>query len=303
MPRHRRRTLPIILLAVLVLAAYLLHRSHYDARLYYWIQMQQHAENWQGRSVWVNDYRATIQAKPVEGVADNLSGLTYDPHRQILWAVTNSPTDLLALSLSGDVLAVYPLDGFHDVEAVTVLDENRLVVVEERKQSLVIVTIPEQVGPLSREAHPHLTLRLFSSDNNEFEGVTYDPANDRLYLVKERRPLRLYSITGLARSLAGDFTLDIEDITEPLRHRIFATDLSSVAFDPRNGHLILLSDESKLLIELSESGEFVSFASLARGFSGLARGVPQAEGLTLDDQGHLYLVSEPNLFYRFEKQP
>ena len=34
---------------------------------------------------------------------------------------------------------------------------------------------------------------------------------------------------------------------------------------------------------------------------GLKRGVPQAEGLAIDDQGVLYLVSEPNLFYRFAK--
>jgi uncharacterized protein YjiK len=33
----------------------------------------------------------------------------------------------------------------------------------------------------------------------------------------------------------------------------------------------------------------------------LKESVGQAEGLTRDDAGNLYVVSEPNLFYRFRK--
>ena len=46
----------------------------------------------------------------------------------------------------------------------------------------------------------------------------------------------------------------------------------------------------------------VSFRSLWSGFAGLERSVPQAEGMTFDAQGNLYLVSEPNLFYAFEHE-
>ncbi|MDF5996854.1 SdiA-regulated domain-containing protein [Pseudomonas aeruginosa] len=59
---------------------------------------------------------------------------------------------------------------------------------------------------------------------------------------------------------------------------MFATDLSSVVFDQQSGHLILLSDESKLLIEMTDEGKVVSFRSLARGCAGLPVQAP-AEGV------------------------
>ncbi|MBC3925309.1 SdiA-regulated domain-containing protein, partial [Pseudomonas lurida] len=37
------------------------------------------------------------------------------------------------------------------------------------------------------------------------------------------------------------------------------------------------------------------------GRHGLTKRVPQAEGIAMDDEGTLYLVSEPNLFYVFKK--
>lgn len=63
----------------------------------------------------------------------------------------------------------------------------------------------------------------------------------------------------------------------------------------------MLSDESKLLIEMTDEGKVVSFRSLARG-AGLLKGIPQAEGVTFDDERYLYVVSEPNLFYRFVRE-
>ena len=41
--------------------------------------------------------------------------------------------------------------------------------------------------------------------------------------------------------------------------------------------------------------------SLSKGRHGLQKTVPQAEGIAVDDDGTLYIVSEPNLFYVFKK--
>ena len=64
---------------------------------------------------------------------------------------------------------------------------------------------------------------------------------------------------------------------------------------------LVLSADSHMLLELDELGEQVSFITLLGGFNGLKNTIPRAEGVAIDEHGTLYMVSEPNLFYRFEK--
>jgi uncharacterized protein YjiK len=274
---------------------------HLDDRLYFWIQTSWHETEWQNRSMWLPKYQVQIDAKAVPGVSDNLSGLTYDERRDQLWAVVNNPEELLALSTDGEVLARYPLSGFSDVEGITYLGDNLLLLAEERNQALVVVEVPARPGAVFREDYRALTLGIEAGDNQGFEGAGYDRRGDRLFVVKEQSPRKRYEIHGLKASIAGDFDLEVIDREEWLKN-IFATDLSSVHYDERTGHLALLSDESKLLMELDGQGKLISFRSLLGGFAGLQDSVAQGEGMTFDDRGNLYLVSEPNLFYRFERQ-
>ena len=69
------------------------------------------------------------------------------------------------------------------------------------------------------------------------------------------------------------------------------------------GHLLLLSDESALVVEYAADGQPISMMPLWRGLHGLRRKVPQPEGLAVGPDGAIYVLSEPNLFYRFERPP
>jgi len=297
------------LVGLVLITGFQIRTNHLDDRLYYWINTYWHTEDWQERSVWLPAYRVELDAKPVSGVDTNLSGLTFDPDQNLLWAVTNGPNELLALSRDGDVKRRYNLAGFHDVEAVSYAGNGQLVIAEERRQSLVIVDVPidadGKLSPgraLSRDQYPSLTLSLGEADNKGLEGLAYDLKGDRLFVTKERDPRQLLEVHGLRASLSNDFSLRIRDLSSTVKDKVFATDLSSVVFDQQSGHLVLLSDESKLLIEMTDEGKVVSFRSLASGFAGLQKGIPQAEGVTIDADGNLYVVSEPNLFYRFAQE-
>ncbi len=114
-------------------------------------------------------------------------------------------------------------------------------------------------------------------------------------------PMRIFEIHGFPhRDPDQPFAVHVLD-DQQRDAGLFVRDLSSLQFDERSGHLLALSDESRLVLELNTEGKPISSLSLLAGRSGLSRSVPQGEGIAMDHQGALYLVSEPNLFYRFSK--
>jgi uncharacterized protein YjiK len=87
----------------------------------------------------------------------------------------------------------------------------------------------------------------------------------------------------------------------PLPHQLALVDLSSVSLHEKSGHLFLLSDASGAVVEYDEEARLVGLLPLEGGRHGLTNSVPQAEGLAIDDKGRVFIVSEPNLFYRFDR--
>lgn len=264
------------------------------------VEEWQHAAEWRERSLWLPDYRVDIEAQPIAGLANDVSALTYDPDRRSLFTVTNRQAELVELSLHGQVLRRIPLTGFGDAEAVEYIAPGTYVISDERAQRLFRVHVDERTRWLDAADSEQLSLGLGLNGNKGFEGLAYDRQKRRLFVAKERDPLRILEITGFP---SGEQRLNLRVADDPKRdRRLFVRDLSSLQFDERSGHLLALSDESRLVVELDVDGRPISTLSLLRGMHGLKRSVPQAEGLALDEAGELYLVSEPNLFYRFTKK-
>lgn len=247
----------------------------------------------------LGQYHVDIEARVVKGLDDDLSALTYNRDRDSLATVINGEPLFLELDLEGRILRRVRIDGVSDMEGIAHVDGNRYVIAEERAQRLLLVEIPDDAQSVDTQNAPSLRLALEDSGNKGFEGVTWDDAGRRLLVVKERDPLRLIEITGFVDADIHTAAVRIAELKAEDSSGLFMRDLSSVSQHQGTGHLLLLSDDSHMLVEYSADHEPISLMGLWSGMSGLTSTVPQAEGVAVDSQRRIYIVSEPNLFYRF----
>ncbi|HGM5579213.1 TPA: SdiA-regulated domain-containing protein [Pseudomonas putida] len=296
MRRHLR--LPLFFLALITLA--ILGVAGHEFRLFErgWFNLKSW---WQPteQGIGLDRYQVVTEAQPIEGLDDDVSALTYDPDRKTLFTVTNARSELIELSLDGRILRRVPLTGFGDPEAVEYVGPNSYVITDERQQRLIRVRLDDDTLFLDANDAEQLTLGIGLNGNKGFEGLAYDSAGKRLFVAKERDPMLIYEVHGFPHD-NPEQPYAVHVVQDRKRDsRLFVRDLSSLQFDERSGHLLALSDESRLVLELDVKGRPLSTLSLRKGYQGLKKTVPQAEGIAMDDTGTIYLVSEPNLFYVF----
>ncbi|UNG19017.1 SdiA-regulated domain-containing protein [Stutzerimonas zhaodongensis] len=287
--------------ATLLLAVAVGQHFHLFERTWFQFSQWRQADRLQEVSLWLPGYRVDIQAQVVEGIDDDLSALTFDPDRNSLIAITNGKPQLLELSLDGKLLRALPLVGFGDPEAIEYISRGVYVVSDERLQRLLRVEVSEHTESISAAASQQLSLGIGQNGNKGFEGLAYDVADRRLFVAKERDPVRIYEVEGFPYA-EGDQPLGVHVSEDRERDAdLFVRDLSSLQYDEQTGHLLALSDESRLVVELDIHGKAISALSLEAGDHGLEADVPQAEGIAMGPDGTIYVVSEPNLFYVFRK--
>lgn len=292
------KKLLIALVLLLVLGGGVLHYLHLDVLWWHSWRMQQVPAHHD--SLALDRYRVDIQRQPIEGLDDDVSALTFNPQTGTLFAVLNGEPLLVELSVEGQLLRKVRINGVQDMEGLTYVAGNRFVIAEERTQRLIEIEVADDAVELDVAGAPSLTIGLDLNGNKGFEGLSWDQRLQRLLVVKERDPLRVLAVSGFIGASPGSpIAVRIEELKSPDSPWLFVRDLSSLSLHDETGHLLLLSDESNMLVEYDEDSHPRSLLGLWRGMHGLEHTVPQAEGLAMDEQQRLYLVSEPNLFYRF----
>jgi uncharacterized protein YjiK len=273
-----------------------LHLTGFDNWLISDTSVQSRREAERMSPIGLDDY-ALDTAVRVSCLAENLSGITFCPWSNALFAVVNDPPKVVIMNPAGICLREILLVGFEDTEGIVCLEAERFAIVEERHHTINIVPIDDQTRVLHRSDVIHsLQVDFKAQDNKGLEGIAYDAATDRIYLVNEKKPRQFLSVGGLSKRLNQ---LDIRLESDLLPRRWFMKDLSGLHFDAASRHLLLVSDESQCVFEVALDGQIVGQLELTRGLSGLKADIPQAEGITMDDAGHIYIVSEPDRLYRF----
>ena len=246
-------------------------------------------------------YQVGIEGAPITGLAKNASGLSFNPETGTLFTVINRPAELAELSQHGRLLRRIPLTGASDLEGITHVEGDRFILVDEGRHRLSWVTITPQTTQLDLDAAPVLTLDLGAFENLGFEGISWDQRHKELVIVQEMLPIRVLVVAGLDEAARGPGQgVTIREWQPDNWAGHFVADLSSVTVDDPTGNMLLLSHMSSVLVEYAPDGTPLGLLSLWAGSHGLTRSVPQAEGVAIGPERQIFIVSEPNLFYRFD---
>ncbi|EHZ3051564.1 SdiA-regulated domain-containing protein [Salmonella enterica] len=237
----------------------------------------------------LSSYKAVIQQKTVAGVKSNLSGLTYSAEDRMLFAVINNPPELVWLTTEGQLVGRMPLQGIHDPESIAWSGGNQFQIGSEKDGTVYKTQVDIQRGAMQIISMVKLE-GYDKAKNKGLEGTAWDAKNERLYAAKERKPIMIKEVemskNGITRALPSAITASVSDV-------------SGLEYHAPTDSLLVLSDESKMILEVSSEWRVRDRLFLTAEWSGLRDDIPQPEGIAMDNENNLYIVSEPNLFYKF----
>jgi len=230
----------------------------------------------------------------IDTIADDLSGLTYNELTGTLFGVSNGITQIFEIDTDGNHLRTIALNGFEDTEGLVWIGGNEYFVLEERRGRAVKITVTENTETL---AYPDTYIQLDGSWGNNLgiEGVAYEVATNSLLIVKEKLPSMLFRV-----EIPEEFPATITPTT-PFDININNFGCSDFSGLHMHQKLLILSHEGRAVIQTDLTGNEISRIDLSDdGANGtLQSGLWQAEGITVDNQGNIYVVSEPDIFYQF----
>lgn len=189
----------------------------------------------------LSSYKAVIQQKPVAGVKSNLSGLTYSAEDRMLFAVINNPPELVWLTTEGQLVGRMPLQGIHDPESIAWSGGNQFQIGSEKDGAVYKTQVDIQRGAMQIISMVKLE-GYDKAKNKGLEGTAWDAKNERLYAAKERKPIMIKEVemrkNGITRALPSAITASVSDV-------------SGLEYHAPTDSLLVLSDESKMILEVS----------------------------------------------------
>lgn len=236
------------------------------------------------KNVGLRDYVLAKGPGRIQGVSNDASGLTYSPKTKTLFLVINGTGEIFELTLDGKAKRRIRTRGFSDLEGIAHVQGDTFAVAEEGRGTLCRITIDEKTTTINYGMAKVVGIDDERLGNSGIEGLAYDPRGTRFFAVKEKNPRRIYRIEGSKVTNPWDIQ----------KNGLKMSDLSGIYYHRESGHLLILSHESRCLVETTLDGTEVSRLSI--------RGMSQPEGVTMDDEGTIYVCGEPNSFQVYKKK-
>jgi predicted extracellular nuclease/uncharacterized protein YjiK len=244
---------------------------------------------------------ADASAPAGSDLAREASAITYNWDRDSLFVVGDGTTSIVEISKTGAYIGSMTLaDGaFDDIEGLAYVGNGQFVMVEERTRSVVRFDYTAS-GTLVR-ADTEVVQLGTATGNTGLEGVTYDPQTGGYVFVKESGPQGIFQTAiDFAAGTASNGSATTENavnLFDPTKLAVgdmadvFAlSNLSTVGMSER-GNLLVLSQESGKILEVDRQGSILSSLTIV-GDPGNDAIQQQHEGVAMDREGNLYVVSE-----------
>lgn len=222
---------------------------------------------------------------------EEASAVTFDRATGSLFIVEDEGSYLYQVSKTGVVQSQMQITNFRDTEGLTSVGGGNFVITEERRQQAFKFTYAGGTtldkSAMSPVVQLDTALSDGSSGNIGIEGISYDPLTGRFIFVKEKTPQKVQIAdidfpagTATASSLFAP-NLGLVDLSD-----VQALSASSAFLGGADeGSLLIVSQESQKLLEVARDGTVLSLFNLAA-YGG------NTEGVTVDDEGNIYLVDE-----------
>ena len=236
------------------------------------------------------------------GGVSEASAVTYNRDTGTLFTIGDEGTALVQMTTTGVFINSMTFDNsgdraqrtLDDPEGLAYLGNGQILIADERRNVAYLSTYAAGTQ-VQKNTMSSYAFGLYDG-NTGLEGVAYDPISNSLWGVKEQGPMTIYQTSNIA----GGTNVTVSN---PFPGNRFTragissmSDIymlaSSEAFtleDPRRSHLFILARDNTLILEMTRTGEVVDQLDL----SFLGRST--IEGMTMDDQGTIYLVAEQSV--------
>ncbi len=246
----------------------------------------------------LNNYTPLIKSKEIEWItAGDLSGVTLNFNTGTLFFIENRHNTIWESDTNMNLIRTINGKDFGDSEDIVYLGNQKFGIINEEGY-LFLGIIPLGKNDISINSKNFNKIKYMEHSGNKGpEGLGFDIRKNIIFSVKEKNPMVFYYFE-LNQLKTNETIIDpIIPFNANKWNDDFVTDLSGALYDDRSERVLVLSDESKKIIDVNyKSGEIHGSLNVDEMY--------QPEGLSFYNKNHdLLIVSEPNFFskYRFKK--